>query len=391
MRLTKFLVSILLVFGMASGWAYAVSAQETTPVAVNTLTVFTAYPSQEIGIGESVTIPLKLEVTTEPQTVQLSMKEIPEGWTATFRGGGKIINSVYVQPGNQASVDLRLEQPADAPSGKHHFVVLASGEDLKAELSLDLIIREKLPPKLTFSTELPELQGTPSGTFRYTVTLKNEGDEDLNVSLQAQSPASMLVRFKLSGQEVTSLPLSAGESKSLSIEAQPLQELTAGKYPITIQAQSGETQASLNLTARVTGQASLSITTPDGRLSGQANAGKDSPLKIVLTNTGTDAARGVKLSSSEPSGWSVSLNPKEIPEIPAGQQVEVVATIRPAEKALAGDYVITIRANSADGNNKSAEFRITVLTSTLWGVVGVALIAVAVVVVAVAVSRFGRR
>lgn len=391
MRFTKFLISISLVLALVFGWAYAVFAQESTPAPVNTLTIFTAYPSQEIGIGESASIPLKLEVTGQPQTVQLSMKEVPEGWVATFRGGGKIVNAVYVEPDNQASVDLRLEQPANAPSGKHHFVVLASGENLKAELSLDLIIREKLPPKLTFSTELPELQGTPSGTFRYTVTLKNEGDEDLNVSLQAQSPASMLVRFKLSGQEVTSLPLSAGESKSLSIEAQPLQELTAGKYPITIQAQSGETQASLNLTARVTGQASISITTPDGRLSGQANAGKDTPLKIVVTNTGTDAARGVKLTSTEPSGWSVTLNPKEIAEIPAGQQAEVVATIRPAEKALAGDYVITIRASSADGNNKSAEFRITVLTSTLWGVVGVALIAVAVVVVAVAVSRFGRR
>jgi uncharacterized membrane protein len=53
--------------------------------------------------------------------------------------------------------------------------------------------------------------------------------------------------------------------------------------------------------------------------------------------------------------------------------------------------VINISARPADGATKSAEFRITVLTSTLWGVVGIILIAIAVGVVALAVMRFGRR
>ena len=52
---------------------------------------------------------------------------------------------------------------------------------------------------------------------------------------------------------------------------------------------------------------------------------------------------------------------------------------------------MTIRAKPAEGGSESADFRITVRTSTLWGVVGIALIAVAVAVVAAAVFRFGRR
>ncbi len=40
---------------------------------------------------------------------------------------------------------------------------------------------------------------------------------------------------------------------------------------------------------------------------------------------------------------------------------------------------------------ETAEFRITVRTSTLWGVAGIALIALAVGVVGLAVVRFGRR
>lgn len=135
----------------------------------------------------------------------------------------------------------------------------------------------------------------------------------------------------------------------------------------------------------------MTITAPDGRLSGEAYAGKETPLKLVVRNTGSAPARNIELSASQPSGWSVVFEPQQIAEIPTDQQVEVTAKVQPTEKAVAGDYVVTVRAHPEGGASESAEFRITVLTSTLWGVVGIALIAVAVVVVGLAVMRFGRR
>jgi uncharacterized membrane protein len=39
----------------------------------------------------------------------------------------------------------------------------------------------------------------------------------------------------------------------------------------------------------------------------------------------------------------------------------------------------------------SSDFRITVTTSTLWGIVGVGIIAAALLVLVGAVARFGRR
>ena len=69
----------------------------------------------------------------------------------------------------------------------------------------------------------------------------------------------------------------------------------------------------------------------------------------------------------------------------------MTARITPPEKAVAGDYMVTINARPLDTNQESAEFRITVGTSTLWGMAGIGLIAVAVAVVGMAVVRFGRR
>lgn len=369
-----------------------VKAQEETPqTPLPPLTISTPYPSQVIGIGETITLDINLEVGEEAQTVLLTVEGLPEGWVATFRGGGQVIQSAYVKPGNEVSIDLRLEPPANLEPGAISFTVIGRSKRASAELPIELTVKEKLPPRLTFEVELPRLRGNPSTTFRYNATLKNEGDEDLTVNLVAQTAGFFEVAFKLSGQDVTSVPIGAGESERLSIEAKPYSGVPAGSYPIQVIAQGSEAQASLELIAEITGQPELQVTAPEGRLSGQANAGRESPIKVIIRNNGTAPARDIELSSSEPAGWSVRFEPDRISEIPVGEQAEVTAHIRPADKAVAGDYILTVNARPSEGSTKSADFRITVVTSTLWGVVGVALIAVALGVVVLAVMRFGRR
>jgi uncharacterized membrane protein len=258
-------------------------------------------------------------------------------------------------------------------------------------LPVELTVAEKLPPSMDLSVELPTLKGGPDATFRYNATLKNEGDQDMTVNLVADTPLGFQVDFKLSGQDVTSIPLAANESKKLSVEAKAFPDTPAGTYPINILAQGNDTQATLDLTAEVTGQPELTVTAPDGRLSGQAYVGNVTSLKLVVQNNGSAPARNIELSASSPNGWQVDFEPKQLADVEAGKQVEVTANLHPADQAIAGDYVVTVRAKPEEGPTKSADFRITVLTSTMWGIVGVGLIAVAVVVVGLAVMRFGRR
>lgn len=393
MKTIRFALLMTLVALMVLIGPPAALAQEENPPAapLPELTVVTPYPSQVIGLGETADLDLELSAGSEPQTVQLEMDEIPADWTATFRGGGRIVQAVYVGTEEPSEVELRLEPPDNVEPGAYRFVVLARGESAQVELPIQLTVQEKLPPSLSFEIELPTLRGTPSTTFRYSTTLKNEGDEDMTVNLIAEAPENFLVTFRLTGQEVTNLPLSAGESKSLSIEAEPLTDIPAGSYPITVTAQGSEAQATLELLAEVAGQPQLEVTAPEGRLSGQAYAGRETPISVILRNNGSSPAFGIELSSSAPSGWTVTFEPSQVAELPAGEQVEITANLQPAEKAIAGDYMLTITATPAEGASKSAEFRISVLTSTLWGVVGVALVAISLGVVALAVVRFGRR
>jgi uncharacterized membrane protein len=68
----------------------------------------------------------------------------------------------------------------------------------------------------------------------------------------------------------------------------------------------------------------------------------------------------------------------------------VQAPITPTAKAIAGDYVTTVRAN-ARGDTSSQTFRVAVQTSTQWGIIGVAIVGIALLVLVGAVAWFGRR
>lgn len=354
------------------------------------LSIFTTFPAQVIGLNETVSIPLKVRAGT-PQTVQLSLEDVPEGWNAFFRGGNRSVSAVFVDGMNDAAVDLRVEPAITAAGGVYNLTVVATGEGESSRLPLTLTVEAKAPTSITLETDLPTVRGKPNTSFRFNVTLKNEGVDDLNVSLTADAPQVFLVSFSLNSQDVTAVPLAGGESKRLTVEARAFNTIAAGAYPLTINAQAGDAAASLLLTAEVVGQPELTLTTPDGRLSGDANAGAETSYTLVVANPGTAPARNVTVSASAPSGWNTSLEPSEIPELAPGQSVNVTAKVTPNEKAINGDYVVSFTARADDASAKSIEMRITVTTSTLWGIVGVALIAVAVGAVALAVGRFGRR
>ena len=384
---------VLIILTLAFVTPLSALAQEEQPVKQEEkpLTIYTQYPSRIISFGEMITVPLRI-FASNPQTVWLEVLDLPEGWTASFRGGSQIIDAVYINGEDESSVDLRLEPPASAQTGKFEMRVLASGRREKAEVELTFNIEDKLPARLSLEVNgLPTKRGTPTGTFSFTADLKNEGDEDLLVSLSASQPENMQVNIQSSGQDITELELPANQSKSITIKADPFITLDAGKYPFTVVAEAGDLKAQIELVAEVVGEGKISVSGADGRLSGQAYAGQENPLKIVLTNNGSAPLRGIELSSSEPNGWSLTFDQSQIAEIPIGESVEVNAKIKPPQNAVAGDYMITINARPIESKLESAEFRITVRTSTLWGLVGIGLVALAVAVVGIAVVRFGRR
>lgn len=369
-------------------YAFPASAQKPKG-----LTLSTPYPAQSVQAGQTATLALTVHNQgLAPQIVRVQMREVAEGWKASLTGGGQPVQAVYTDTDSSASLSLRLEPPPGVQPGTYRFVVRAQGQGVQSELPIELTVEAQLPAQLEFEVELPTRRGPPTTTFRYQATLTNKGDLETSVDLEAEAPQGFQVTFKLrfGSEEVTSFPVKAGESKSLDVEVRPPKQAQAGAYPITVRALGSQAQATLTLHVIITGQAELDVTTPEGRLSAQATAGQENALKIIVRNLGSAPARDVELSSFPPSGWTVEFEPKAITEILPDNFAEVTTKIKPSDKTVAGDYMLTITARSESISN-SKDFRITVVTSTWWGIVGVGIIVIALGAVGWAVSRFGRR
>ncbi len=369
----------------------AVAAQGVAEQAVPPLRFYADYPGVVVGAGETVTIDVTVYSSIE-QEVQLDVESAPEGWVVEYRGLGRTVTSTYLQADKERSLDIRIQIPDDTSPGTYEVVGVArGGQEGKARLVLTLTVEKESPQAVSLKANRSTVSGSPDATFRYDLTLENRSDADLTVELSATAPQGFSTRFSVGGEEVTSVTLGPNEARNVAVIVDPSSDVEAGKYPIVVRAVGPTASDSLELTAEVTGDVKLSLSTPDGRLSAEAVSGRETPIKLTITNNGSAPAEQVKLSSYEPSGWEVTFEPAEIAALPAGESQEVIMKLKPADKAVAGDYEVTVTVRAEDADSVSKDIRITVVTSTLWGVVGIALIAVAVGVVGMAVSRFGRR
>ena len=393
MRVGFFIVLIAAALGLTQPG----SAAESSTAAYKGIWVSTPFPSFTSGANQSVTLDLKVHnAGMPPQPITLDVEKQPAGWTTAFFGDGKGVKSVFVAPNDSASVKLRLEPPAETANGTYHFVVSAvgkeGGKDAHFSLPIDLTIGASLPPRLTLAADLPDLRGSPSSDFDFKLKLKNDGGSNATVRMDAKTPAGFQSKFteEYGSQELTSFPLKAGEEKTISAKITPPDSASGGNYPIIVQATTGKVSTTTKLTMEVTGKPDLSVTGVGDRLSSDAEAGKQSTLDVVLNNSGTAPVHNLKLSASPPSGWKIAFEPKSLDLLMPNKTQTVKAEITPSDKAIAGDYMVTVNANG-DGVSKSSDFRITVRTSTMWGIVGVLVIAAAMIVLVLAVVRFGRR
>jgi uncharacterized membrane protein len=373
--------------------AVAANAAEK-PANVTGLYLTTRYPGLTVRAGETTTIDLSLRnFNLPPQEVTLSVPQAANGWKATVLGGGQPVESAMVAPDSEERLQLRLEPPTEAGPGDYHFLVQAQGEGSTLKLPIAVTIGKELPAKLKLTTNFPALRGTATTSFKYKVNVTNDSGRDSTINFSADVPKNFQVTYTeaYGSQQLTSIPIEAGKSKDIEASVSLPRDTPAGDYKLALHARSEAASADLDTSITIIGQPRLSLAGEGGRLSGEAYAGQDSQLTLVAKNDGSEAARDIEFSATAPEGWKTSFDPKELPELGAGKSQEIKVTLTPSAKAIAGDYQTTLRASSVGGNSESANFRITVLTSTLWGAVGVGVIAAALLAVVFAVARYGRR
>jgi len=374
--------------------AAAANAADQPAAGIAGLFVTTKYPAMTVRAGETATIDLSARnFRLPPQLLTLTVPQAADGWKATILGGGQPVGAVEVAPDSEERLQLRLEPPAGIGHGNYQFTVEAKNAQYDDKLAIIVTIGEEVPAKLKLTTNFPALRGTATTSFKYKVSVTNDSGRDATINFSADAPKNFQTGFTeaYGSQQLTSIPIEAGKSKDVEAALTLPRDTPAGDYKLVLHAKTEAASADLPVSLTIVGQPRLGISGEGGRLSGEAYAGQGSQLTVVLRNDGSEAARDIELSATTPEGWKSSFDPKQVAQLGANATQDVKVTLIPSERAIAGDYQTTIRASAAGGLSESANFRITVLTSTLWGAVAIAIIAIALLVVVFAVARFGRR
>jgi uncharacterized membrane protein len=387
MRLSALAGLLLTVFSAAA------LAKDPSPDSVKGLYLTTDFPALTIRAGEEADLPLTIyNYGLPPQRTALSVADAPTGWKAEIEGAGKSVGAAFVDYDGKATLTLKLTVPESEKPGAYQLTVNAEGDAAKSSLPISVTLAPPLAAKLTATPKFPTLSGAARTSFDFVVTVKNEGANDMTVALKTDAPEGYTTSYKeqYGQQDITSLLIKAGESKDITVSVKPNPSAPSGQAPVTFEAIGDKVSAGAELTLDIGGLPAMTITGPDDRLSGEAYAGQERSIPLTITNIGSAPVVNVGLTASPPRGWKVAFDPRHVPPIPVGSQQKVNVLLTPGAQAIAGDYLLDISA-VGDGVDQNVSYRVTVLTSTLWGVAGLGVIVIALLVLVGAVGRFGRR
>lgn len=373
-------------------------AREDAAQGAGAVDMSTAYPGTTVKAGESLTFSLDFaSLDGESHDVALSEETLPEGWSGYFKGGSNQITRVHVDGGSEETqedlADYVLTVPADTEEGSYDVVLMAdAGEGGVDLLELEVTVSVEEVGESTFTSEYPEQQGATGSTFSFDTTIVNNRATEQTYSLSADVPAGWQISFTPSGESaaVTSIAVEAGGSQGVTVAIVPPTTVEKGDYEISCSAISSNDTLKADLSVSITGTYSLSLSTPDQRLSFDAYANKQSTVTLSITNTGNVDLTNVNLTSSAPTDWDVTFSESTIDTLEAGATKEVTAYVTPSDEAITGDYVTSISASCTE-TSASAEFRVSVKTPTTWGIAAIAIIVVLVCGLAVIFKKYGRR
>jgi uncharacterized membrane protein len=378
-RLSRFILFLL--FGI-------ISVTGNAAMSADSVIIYTPYTKISVPPGERIDYPIDIiNNSNEVQNLELKVLGIPDGWSHSLKSGIWNIGQISILPSERKSFSLMVEVPLKVRKGSYRFRVIAGGA---ASLPLTIIVSAEGTFKTDFTTQQSNMEGHAKSNFTFNTVLTNRTTEKQLYSLKASAPKGWVVTFKPNYIQATSVEVEPNTTKDISVEITPPANIEAGTYLMPVSAGNSTTSASLNLEVVITGTYNMELITPTGLLSADVTAGDEKRLELLINNTGSSILSDIALSSSEPANWDVIIDPKKVDRLDPGKSAQIFATIKAGKKAIAGDYVTNITANTTEASSKVA-FRISVKTPMLLGWIGIVIIIAAIGSVYFLFRKYGRR
>lgn len=350
--------------------------------------LYTPYTNLSVTPGQNINYSIELiNHSQRIATVGVSVEGLPQDWEYELKSGSWEIRELSVKAGETKNMNLNVTVPIDVDKGQYPFRVVTDGG---ATLPIQVNVTEQGTFNTEFTVDQPNMEGSSDANFTYAAVLKNNTPDEQTYALRHGAPRGWEVRFKVGGQSVTSVVLEPGTTENISIEVTPGHEAPAEVYTIPVEVMSSTANIGVELEAVITGTYRLSLSTASGLLSSDITAGNEKNIELVVRNTGTSDLSDIQLSATTPVDWEVTFDEKEISLLEAGASKNVTATLKASSKAIAGDYLTSMTARAPEASS-TADFRIAVKASVLWGWLGILIIIFVFASLYYLFRKYGRR
>ncbi len=385
--------ALLLAAPLTSFVSMAAESPTVTQTAVASgFVMSTDYPGISVKAGNSVSFSIDFSNSGSGELTSLSTSALPEGFEGYFQGSSHTVSEAYVQNGyTEGLLTYVVNIPDDASDGEYKITLYAKGSSKSASLTLTLNVAELNLGASTLTTDYEDQEGASGTSFSFSSTLTNNSTEEQSYAMSADAPDGWTVTYTASdgSTSVSAIDVDGASSSNFTIKVTPADNAEAGEYVIPITASSANETLNLELKVTITGKYSLSLLTQNETLSFNAKANKKTSVVLQVKNDGNVDLSDINLTASTPTDWTVEFSESTIDSLAAGATKEVTAYVTPAQTAISGDYVVSMTASASETSNSSS-FRVTVETQTVWGIVGVVIIAAIFACLYEVFRKFGR-
>ena len=336
--------------------------------------------------------PLTIQITAPADNSSLTVSTVTVTGKISDPSAQTIVNGAQVNLATDGSFSANVNLTPG--SNTIEVTAVVSGKD---PVSTSITVYYKT---LQISAKYPKVQLTSGGTAAFEVTLNlagNSSDKPMVFELAATAPPNWTVNITPqypTTTNIASIQLSPGlTTETIEVNATAASYLNPdpGEYPVTLAVTSTNITGSIELDAVVTAKYAVAIVPENQLYSTTATAGGDNTFSITVNNSGSAAISDVNFSSDKPTDWDITFSPTKIDNLTAGSSQNVDVSIKPPSKAIAGDYVVTLKASGQQASAQDMAVRVTVETPTVWGVVGIIIVVVVIVGLIFTFRQFSRR
>ena len=209
-----------------------VTVSQTITSSESQIVFSTTNPYREAYGGRAVTYDLLVENNgDESELLDLTLSGLPKDFTDTFKDAkGQSISRIYVNNGSRTSFSLTVTPPDTATIGtvRINVTTTTSRGSVALPLTLEVIGQYSL------STQTQNLftSVTIGSTGTFTITVKNDGTQDLNNVMVEISETALPDGLTITSTPTSVTVLRSGDEYTFTLTIKSTTDLSVGTYPI---------------------------------------------------------------------------------------------------------------------------------------------------------------